>query len=86
MLDPRHATQSLSRPLSHDELALARALEEIFAGGTHAFEQVAAALQDKGVPLPSGSHDAWSESSLERELAAINMALDAAYAKNGIGA
>ena len=86
MLDPRLAHQSLSRALSGDEIALARAMEEIFAAGTHAFDDVATSLQHKGVRRPSGSQEAWSAASLENELAAINASLDAAYAKNGIGA
>ena len=86
MLDPRLANQSLSRPLTHEENALAQALEAIFAAGTHSFALVAAALQDKGVQRPSGSREAWNEASLEQELASINAAMDAAYTQNGIGA
>ena len=86
MLDPRLAQQSLSRSLTGSEQALALALEEIFATGTHAFSAVASALQSKGVQRPSGAADAWTEAALETELAVINASLDAAYAKDGIGA
>jgi hypothetical protein len=86
MLDPRLARQSLARDLSEPEMALARALEEIFATGTHDFAAVAHALSARGLARPSGSAEAWTEASLASELATINASLDAAYAKNGIGA
>jgi hypothetical protein len=68
------------------EQALAQALEEIFATGTHAWPALAAALQSKGIARPSGAREPWTEASLEAELSAINRALDQAYAKHGIGA
>jgi hypothetical protein len=86
VLNPRLANQSLSRPLNDDECALARALEEIFASGTHAFLAIASALEAKGVKRPSGSSAPWSEDALATELAAVNASLDAAYARDGIGA
>jgi len=86
MLDPRLSRQSLARPLSNAETALAQALEEVFATGTHDFAAVAAALQAKGVMRPSGSHETWTEAALAEELRRINASLDAAYAADGIGA
>jgi hypothetical protein len=86
MLDPRLAEQSLSRNLTGLEKALAQALEEVFATGTHDFAAVALALQAKAVARPSGTAGAWTETSLASELTAINASLDAAYAKDGIGA
>ena len=86
MLDPRLEHQSLSREITESEAALARALEEVFATGTHEFSAVAAALQTKGVARPSGAAGAWTEAVLASELAAVNASLDAAYAKDGIGA
>jgi hypothetical protein len=85
-LDPRLARQSLSRPLSDTEQGLARALEAVFATGTHDFPAVAAALQASNIARPSGTSEPWTTALLERELAAINAALDAAYIKDGIGA
>lgn len=86
MLDPKLARQSLARPLSRAEQVLAAELEAVFAAGTHDFSAVAAVLQDKGVSRPSGSKAPWSLADLETELAALNASLDAAYAKDGIGA
>jgi hypothetical protein len=85
-LDPRLARQSLARPLTDAEQELARALEAIFASGTHDFAAVAAALQARNVARPSGTDAPWTPALLESELATINAALDAAYAKDGLGA
>jgi hypothetical protein len=85
MLDPRLAHQARSRALTGAEQTLAAALEAIFATGTHDFDAVAAALQTKGVARPSGSAEAWTGTGLEQELAAVNAALDAHYARHGIG-
>jgi hypothetical protein len=78
--------QSLGRPLSPEERALADALEAVFRTGEHDFEQVARALERDGVKRPSGASGPWTAAVLEQELAAINASLDAAYAENGIGA
>jgi len=86
MLDPRLARQSLGRALTDDETALASAIEEIFAVGTHDFAAVAAALQAKNIARPSGVSDAWTEAALFDELKRVNAALDDAYATHGIGA
>jgi hypothetical protein len=85
-LDPRLARQSLARPLSDAEQDLARALEAIFATGTHDFAAVAAALQVSNIARPSGTIEPWTKVLLETELKAINAAFDVAYAKDGIGA
>ena len=78
--------QSLGRPLSAEERALADALEAAFRAGHKDFEDVARALQAAGVKRPSGAKEPWTAAALEQELAKINASLDAAYAENGIGA
>ena len=86
MHDQTLARQSLARPLSPSEQALAAALEAAFAAGQHDFTAVAASLQAKGIARPSGSKDPWTLADLETELATLNASFDAAYAKAGIGA
>jgi len=78
--------QSLGRPLTSEERALADALEAIFRTGTASFEEVARALERDGVERPSGATGPWSAAVLEEELVRINASLDQAYAENGIGA
>jgi hypothetical protein len=78
--------QSLGRQLTELEMAFASDLEAIFAQGLHTAAEVASALQARGTRHPSGSIEAWSEVTLEQELAAINASLDAAYAQAGTGA
>ena len=77
------AHQSLGRPLTAAERDFAAALESIFATGQHDLAAVAAALETQGVAHPSGTHAPWSVQALAEELAAINAALDAAYARGG---
>ena len=92
MPDRRHVayaalrTQSLARPLTSAEAALASSLEAIFGTGMHDFGAVATELQQRGVARPSGSVEAWTARGLESELAALNASLDASYARDGIGA
>jgi hypothetical protein len=78
--------QSLGRPLSDDEQALAAALERAFRAGMHDFSDVARALEQERVKRPSGDIGPWTAEVLEQELKTINSSLDAAYAANGIGA
>ena len=78
--------QSLGRPLTDDELALAVALEKAFRSGLHDFDDVASALERERVKRPSGGTEPWTADALEQELNAINTSLDAAYVANGIGA
>jgi hypothetical protein len=78
--------QSLGRPLTAEERALADALEAVFRTGEQDFENVARALERDGVRRPSGAAGPWSAAVLEQELKAINASLDAAYAEHGIGA
>jgi hypothetical protein len=85
-LHDRLRHQSLGRPLTAQERALADALEAVFRSGEHDFEQVARALERDRVARPSGAAGPWTAAVLEQELAAINASLDAAYAENGIGA
>jgi hypothetical protein len=73
------ARQSLARDLTPVELALAQALENIFATGKHSLAEVAAELQQRGVAHPSGAHGMWTLPVLEEELHRINSSLDAAY-------
>jgi hypothetical protein len=85
-LHARLAHQSLGRPLTAGEAALAQALEKAFRAGHQDFEDVARALELEGVKRPSGAPGPWTAAALEQELIAINASLDAAYAENGIGA
>ena len=85
-LHARLRHQSLGRPLTNEETALAQALEKIFRTGEQDFEEVARALQRDGVKRPSGANEPWTAAVLEQELVRINSSLDAAYAENGIGA
>jgi hypothetical protein len=78
--------QSLGRPLTAEERALADVLEAVFRTGEQDFENVARALERDRVKRPSGAAGPWSAAVLEQELEAINASLDAAYAENGIGA
>ena len=70
--------QSLGRPLSTEERALADALEAAFRAGHQDFEDVARALEQAGVKRPSGVREPWTAAGLEQELAKINASLDAA--------
>jgi hypothetical protein len=85
-LHSRLMHQSLGRPLTAQERALADALEAVFRTGQHDFEEVARALERDGVKRPSGATGAWTAAVLEQEIAQINASLDAAHAENGIGA
>ena len=85
-LHSRLKHQSLGRPLTDAERALADALEKVFLTGQHDFEEVARALERDGVKRPSGQQGPWTATVLEHELATINASLDAAYAEHGIGA
>jgi hypothetical protein len=71
--------QSLGRPLTEAEIALAAAMEAAFGEGVHDFDALAAALQARGVPAPSGDTMPWTVAKLQAELEAINAALDEAY-------
>lgn len=83
---PALAHQCRGRELTGDEAALAAALVEIYADGTHDFSDVAKALTERGVTAPIGGGTDWSAETLGEELAAINEQLDAAYAEHGYGA
>jgi hypothetical protein len=85
-LHSRLKHQSLGRPLTEEERALAAALEKVFATGQHDFAEVARALERDGVKRPSGEQGPWTVAVLEAELKKINASLDAAYAEHGIGA
>jgi hypothetical protein len=85
-LHSRLMHQSLGRPLSAEERALADAIEAVFRTGQHDFVEVVRVLERDGVKRPSGEKGPWTAAVLEQELARINASLDAAYAQNGIGA
>jgi hypothetical protein len=72
--------QSLRRPLTSAESALAEAMVAIFATGQREFTAVAEQLAARNVARPSGSTEPWSVASLEEELRCVNASLDAAYA------
>jgi hypothetical protein len=75
------ANQSLRRPFTPAERALADALDEIFGRGIHDFAAVASSLQSAGVGRPSGEAGPWTAQVLDDELKRINASLDAAYAQ-----
>jgi hypothetical protein len=83
---PALAHQSRGRDLEPSEAALAAALMDIYRGGTHDFEAVAAALTDRAVAAPRSGRTDWTVALLHEELAATNALLDAAYAEHGYGA
>ena len=72
--------QALRRQLTPQEERLGAALEQIFRSGVQDLQEVAAQLQQSGVPLPSGAAGPWTLAALERELTAINASLDRSYA------
>lgn len=86
MQDPALRHQSLGRPLSEAEHALASALESIYAKGTHDFSAVVDELNALGAGRPSGEPGPWTLDIFENELKAINAAHDAAYDADGTGA
>lgn len=88
MKDPwsRLERQTLSRELTPDEIALANAIEAIFAAGVSDFGEVARRLTGQRIVAPVSRRVAWDVALLEAELSAANRSLDQAYARNGIGA
>ena len=72
--------QSLRRPLTAAEAGLAKALEEIYAGGQHDFGEVVAELQRRQTPRPSAATEPWTVAILQKELELINASFDQAYA------
>lgn len=83
---PELAHQSLARPLTGAESALADALMEIYAAGASEAPEVAAALAKRAIAMPSSGRTEWTAESLELELRTLNADLDAAYDSNGFGA
>jgi len=83
---PALAHQSLGRPLTEAEQALAAAMMAIMGAGEHDFARVAAGLAARGVVAPVSGRSDWDLPLLEAELAALNADLDAAYAEHGYGA
>ena len=85
-LHARLRHQSLGRPFTAEETALAQALEKVFRAGRKDFEDVARALERDGIKRPSGAAGRGPRRCWSRNLSRINASLDAAYAENGIGA
>lgn len=83
---PMLAHQCQGRALAAQEMALADALMDIYRTDGHDFDQVAAALQTRGIAAPKSGQTDWTKALLAAELAAINADLDAAYAEHGYGA
>lgn len=84
--DPALKSQSKGRELTEAEYAFAETLERIYETGTHDFEKVVEALNERKAPRPSGESGAWTLEVFEAELKAINASHDAAHAEHGIGA
>jgi hypothetical protein len=82
----RLRTQTLARPLTPEEIALAAALEKAYVDGAGDFDAAAAALTAASAKVPSDGTTKWTAAILERELKSINQSLDEAYAKHGRGA
>lgn len=78
--------QCRGRPISDDEMRLARALEAIYTAGTSDFGEVARLLTEQAIAAPVARTTQWTAALLESELSAINTSLDAAYARDGLGA
>jgi hypothetical protein len=83
---PELAHQSRGRDLSEAESALAAALMEIYGSGVTEMAEVATALSERGIAIPSGAAGPWTADLLVTELRAANESLDAAYLVNGYGA
>lgn len=83
---PALAHQSLGRPLSESEAALAAGLMAVMGEGEHDFAKIATQLKARGLAAPISGRTDWDEPLLAAELAALNNDLDAAYAENGYGA
>ena len=78
--------QCRGRELSAEEMALARALEAIYASGISDFAEVARRLTEQSVKAPTARTTEWTLALLESELSLINASLDDAYARTGLGA
>jgi acetyl-CoA acetyltransferase len=83
---PALAHQSRGRDLDPQEAALAEALMQIYATGTHDFDAVAAELSARGVVAPRSGRTDWTLDLLQEELRATNADLDVAYREHGYGA
>jgi hypothetical protein len=83
---PALAHQSLGRPLTEAEAALAVALMAVMGASEHDWDRVAAALSERGVVAPVSGRTDWDRALLEAELQSLNADLDAAYAEHGYGA
>ena len=80
------AHQSLGRPVSAREAALAAAMMEIYAGGVTDLARVARQLAERGVTAPVSGRTDWDADLLETELRQANESFDAAYRDHGFGA
>jgi hypothetical protein len=78
----QRAHQSLGRPLSVAEEALADALMQLYADGVETPEAIAEGLNRLAIaPLSSGT-GSWTAELLHDELETLNADLDAAYQEN----
>ena len=82
----RLAHQSQGRELDLNEVALAKALMEIFDKGIHDFNEVANALKSMKIIAPRSGSVHWTVELLNEELNETNKQLDLAYKENGFGA
>ena len=79
----RRAHQSLGRPLSAAEDALAEALMQLYAEGVETPEAIAKGLNKMAIAPPLSGLGSWTAETLHNELEALNADLDAAYQENG---
>ena len=79
----RRAHQSLGRPLTAAEEALADALMQLYADGIEEPAAIADGLNRLAIPLLSSDKGSWTAELLHSELQALNAELDKAYQENG---
>ena len=79
----RRAHQSLGRPLTAAEDALAEALMQLYAEGVETPEAIAEGLNRLAIKPPISGSGSWTAERLREELESLNADLDAAYQENG---
>ena len=83
---PELAHQSVGRPTSEAETALATAMMEIYGEGANTLAEVAEKLTERGVKAPASGSTSWDAARLEAELKVANASFDESYQTDGFGA